>query len=249
MRYWDSAGTTAREKSPRRRVRRVWFAVPAAVAAAAAAVALWSGIFVITDVQFFGGGTIPQESLRRVRAGLVGKNLATASFGEAREALLAFPEVRDAKFVRRPRHTVECRVIKREPVVLLVAGDLLEVDAEGVVMPRRAGPGDIDLPIITGIGSREIDKPAGARRIERAVEILELFKKLGLSPATQLSEIHVSGDEIDLVWMGSGTVVKLGRDQYSSRIRKLQTVIGILSDREGFPSVIDLRFDRQVIVR
>jgi len=249
MRYWDSTGMAAREASLRRRVSLKWFALAAAGVAVASAVALWSGIFIITDVQFFGGGTIPQDSLKRIRASLIGRNLVTVSFSDARETLLAFPEVRDAVFKRHPRHAVECRVVKREPVALLVAGDILEVDAEGVIIPRRAGKGDVDLPVITGIGPREIGERSGARSIERAVKILELFKKLGLSPAKQLSEIHVSGENIDLVWMGTGTLVRLGRDEYANRVRKLKTVLGILNDRERFPSVIDLRFDRQVVVR
>ena len=79
--------------------------------------------------------------------------------------------------------------------------------------------------------------------------MLRLFKELGFSPAKQLSEIHIAGDEIDLVWMGTGTLVRLGRDEYAMRVRKLRTVFGILNDREQFPKLIDLRFDRQVVVR
>jgi|WetSurMetagenome_2_1015567.scaffolds.fasta_scaffold64047_3 cell division septal protein FtsQ len=249
MRYWESAHMVSRETPVRSTLSRKWIAAAAAVVAAGAAVAFWSGIFIITDVQFFGGGTIPQDSLKRIRASLVGKNLATASFSDARKALLEFPEVRDVAFARRPCHSVECRLTKREPVALLIAGDILEVDSEGVVIPRRAGKGDVDLPVITGIGPREIGKSSGAQGIGRAVEILDLFKKLGLSPARQLSEIHVSGENVDLVWMGTGTLVRLGRDGYASRVRKLKTVLSILSDGERFPSVIDLRFDRQVVVR
>jgi len=249
MRYWESTGMAVRGASKRRRVSPKWLALAAAGVAVVAAVALWSGIFIITDVQFFGSGTIPQNSLKRIRAGLVGRNLLTVSFSDARETLLAFPEVRDAAFKRRSPHAVQCRIVKREPVALLVAGDILEVDSEGVIIPRRAGKGDVDLPVITGIGPREIGKRSGTRSIECAVEILELFKKLGLSPAKQLSEIHISGEDVDLVWMGTGTLVRLGRDQYASRVGKLKTVLGILNDREQFPSVIDLRFDRQVVVR
>ncbi len=249
MRYWDTAETPARETRERRRISRKWLLVPAAVVAAAGAVALWSGIFIITNVQFFGGGSIPQESLKRIRAGIVGKNLVTVSFAEARAKLLEFPEVRDAEFSRRPRHGVECRISKREPVALLVAGDILEVDAEGVIIPRRAGAGDIDLPVITGIPPREIAERSESPGVGRAVEILALLKKLGLSPAKQLSEIHVAGEDVDLVWMGTGTLVKLGREEYASRIRKLQTVVGIMKDGDRIPRVIDLRFDRQVVVR
>ena len=249
MRYWDSTGMVGRKTQHRRRVSRKWFALAAVGIGAAAAVALWSGIFIITDVQFFGGGTLPQDSLKRIRTSLIGKNLVTVSFSDARETLLAFPEVREATFSRRPWHEVECRVVKREPVALLVSGDILEVDEEGVIIPRRAGKGDLDLPVITGISPREIGEQSGAIGIARAVEVLDLFKKLGLSPARQLSEIHVSGENVDLVWMGTGTLIRLGRDQYASRVGKLKTVIGILNDRERFPSVIDLRFDRQVVVR
>jgi cell division septal protein FtsQ len=255
MRYWDAAETTARaagatnERRGGRRLSRKWLFVPAVALAAAGAVALWSGIFIITNVQFFGGGTIPQQSLKRIQAGLVGKNLVTVSFAEARASLLEFPEVRDAEFRRRPRHGIECRISKREPVALLVAGDILEVDAEGVIIPRRAGRGDIDLPVITGIPPREIKERSESPGVGRAVEILALLKKLGLSPAKQLSEIHVAGEDVDLVWMGTGTLVKLGRDEYASRIRKLQTVVGILNDSDRIPRVIDLRFDRQVVVR
>jgi cell division septal protein FtsQ len=249
MSYWHPTSMASREASRGRRIPRKWLAISAGVVAAAAAVALWSGIFIITDVQFFGGGTIPQDSLKRIRASLMGRNLVTVSFSDARKALLEFPEVRDAVFQRRPWHAVECRVEKREPVALLVAGDNFEVDGEGVVIPRRAGNGDVDLPVITGIGPQELGERSGARSIERAVKILELFKKLGLSPSRQLSEIHVSGEDIDLVWMGTGTLVRLGRDQYASRVGKLKTVLGFMNDGEQFPSVIDLRFDRLVVVR
>jgi len=249
MRFWESRGMVVRGASTGPRIPMKWLALPAAIIAAAACVALWSGIFIITNVQFYGCGTIPQDSLKRIRGGLIGKNLATVSCAGARERLLAFPEVRDAVFKRRPCHTVECYLVKREPVALLVAGDILEVDAEGVIIPRRAGAGDVDLPVITGVDQREIGAQGGSRSVGRAVEVLRLFKELGFSPAKQLSEIHVAGEDVDLVWMGTGTLVRLGRDEYENRVRKLRTVFGILNDREQFPQVIDLRFDRQVVVR
>lgn len=249
MKFWESRGMVARGASTGPRIPKKWFVLPAAIISAAACVVFWPGVFSITDVRFTGCGTIPKDSLQHIRESFIGKNLVTAPCAETRNRLLAFPEVRDAMFKRHAMHTLECSLVKREPVALLVAGDIFEVDADGIVIPKRAGKGDIDLPIITGIDRREIGSAAQSRSIARAVEVLKLFKELGFSPAKQLSEIHVESDEIDLVWMGTGTLVRLGREEYSGRVRKLRTVFGILNDREQFPQLIDLRFDRQVVVR
>jgi hypothetical protein len=237
-------GATSEPRIPKR-----WLALPAAVITAASCVVLWSGLFTITEVKFHGCGTVPKDSLNAVRASLVGRNLLTASCAEAGRRLRSAPEVRDVVFKRRLLHTIDCRLAKREPVALLAAGDYLEVDDEGVIIPRRAGSGDVDLPVITGISQKDFGVREGKRGIGRAIEALRLFKELGLSPAKQLSEIHVEGDDIDLVWMGTGTLILLGRDGYESRVRKLRMVFGILNDREHFPEVIDLRFDRQVVIR
>ena len=249
MKFWEAHGMAAREATPKPRIPRKLRALAAGIIAVAVCIVLWPGVFVITDVEFHGCGAIPRDSLKRVRALLIGKNLATASVAGARTRLLEFPEVQDVVFKRRFRHTLECYLVKREPVALLVAGDILEVDGDGVIIPRRSGCGDIDLPVITGIDKRDLCARKGARGIERAIEVLTLFRDLGFSPAKQLSEIHVDGDDVDLVWMGTGTVVRLGRDDYANRVRKLRTVFGILNDREQFPQLIDLRFDRQVVVR
>jgi hypothetical protein len=231
------------------RIPKRWLALPAAGIVTVACVILWSGLFTVTDVKFHGCGTIPKDSLKTIRASLIGKNLLIASFAEARARLQSVPEVQHAFLKRRLPHTLDCYLAKREPVALLLAGDILEVASDGVIIPRRAGGGDIDLPVITGITQKELGRQAGKRGIGRAMEVLRLFKELGFSPAKQLSEIHVDGNNIDLVWMGTGTLILLGRDGYESRVRKLRMVIGILSDRECFPELIDLRFDRQVVIR
>jgi len=223
--------------------------LPAAIIIAAAGVIFLSGLFTVENVRFHGCGTVPEDSLARVRESLLGRNLVTVSCTHARERLVSFGEVQTAVFKRRPFKTLECYLVKREPVALLIAGSIREVDREGVILPKRAGRGDIDLPVITGIDQKAIGKERGRQGIARALEVLVLFKELGFSPAKQLSEVHGSGDEIDLVWMGTGTLIKLGRDGYAGRVRKLRTVFGTLKDHEHFPRLIDLRFERQVVIR
>lgn len=249
MRFWQSQGMVSRGTPSGPRIPKKWLVLPAALITASVGVVFFSGIFTIENVQFHGCGSVPADSLERVRETLLGENLATVSCDDARARLVSFPEVQDAVFKRRPPKRLDCYLVKREPVALLVAGNTREVDREGVILPRRAGKGDVDLPVITGIDQKAIGKERGRKSIARALEVLALFKELGFSPSKQLSEVHVSGDEIELVWMGTGTLIRLGRDGYPGRVRKLRTVFGTLNDREHFPQLIDLRFDRQVVIR
>lgn len=249
MRFWESSVMASR--APARRLplgRRGCLAI-AAAAAALAGVALFTGLFTVAEVRFHGCASVPADTLAAVRAALVGGNLLTISTERSRARLLACGEVADAVFKRRPFHVVECFIAKRVPVALLVAGNVREVDAHGAVIPRRAGPGDVDLPLITGIGERALAGRGGRQGVGRAVEVLRLFREAGFSPAEQLSEIHVEGEEVDLVWMGTGTLIRLGREEYADRIRKLRAVYSVLDGRNPFPELIDLRFDRQVIIR
>jgi cell division septal protein FtsQ len=249
MKFWESQGMASRGASRRFRIPRRPLAGAAAALAAAAAAVFCTGLFTVTTVRFHGCASVPEDSLEIVRIGLIGRNLATLRTGWARERLASFREVESVRFARRPFHTIECRLVKREPVALLAAGSLMEVDREGVVLPPRAGRGDIDLPVITGIGERSLGREAGRRNLARALEVLRLIRAEGFSPAKQVSEIHVDGDDIDLVWTGSGTLIRLGRDEHASRVRKLKAVNTVLLDREGHPEIIDLRFNRQVIIR
>lgn len=76
-----------------------------------------------------------------------------------------------------------------------------------------------------------------------------MFKECGFSPDHQLSEIHIEDKEIILVWMDMGSVIRLGKEGFEQRIRKLKSVYGVLKEQKSFPKLVDLRFNRQVVIR
>ena len=249
MKFWLPERTAPRRFPVRPRfVRRLLLA--AAVAAAAAyCIIFYSGIFTIKEVRFAGAGTIPQDTLRAIEKRLVGANLVTLSLPRVAKRFRGFPEVKSIVLVRHLFGVLECTLVRREPVALLACGDLIEVDGEGVALPKRAGRTDVDLPLITGLDERTLKRAEGKRSVRRALEVLSIFKGLGFSPVDRLSEIHVDGEDVDLVWMGTGTLVKLGRGAYADRVRTLRTIYGAFNESERIPDVIDLRFDRQVVIR
>jgi len=249
MKFWLGERNVPRRPLVRPALLRRAAAGAAALAAVGYVTVFYSGLFTVKDVRFAGAGTVPADTLARIEKELRGSNLLTLATARVERRFGGFPEVKCVVLVRHLLGGLECRLVRREPVALLACSDLIEVDGEGVMLPRRAGRGDIDLPVITGIDESRLRRSDGRRGVARALEVLAIFKSLGFSRTDQLSEIHVAGDEVDIVWAETGTLVRLGRGEYAERARKLRTVYGAFNDTDHVPDVIDLRFDRQVVIR
>lgn len=238
----------------KRKGGRIWWRRIVPVLAAALMcgllyVSLGTSRLALREVEFHGSVNLPGDSLQVIKASLLGQNMLTVPLSRIRERMLQFPEIRDVIFKRRLMGRIDCYLLQRKPVALVAGEQFIEVDREGIVIPRHAGNTDIDLPVVTGLGAEAFDAPAGRAALSKALEVLRLLNEYGFSPADQLSEIHVEGDEIMLVLLGTGTLVRLGSEDFSCRIRKLHAVYGALDESERFPELIDLRFDRQVVVR
>jgi cell division septal protein FtsQ len=205
--------------------------------------------FELREVEFYGSGNLPADSLQVIKAGILGRNMLTIPLSGVRKRLLEFPEIREVVFKRRLFNKIDCYLMQRKPVALIAGSRIVEVDQEGVIIPKCAGETDVDLPVITGLNRDKLDAPGGRVSLTKALQALKLLNEYGFSPAEQLSEIHVHGDEIMLVWLKTGTLIRLGSEDFESRICKLHAVYGALDENEGFPELIDLRFDRQVVVR
>lgn len=242
--------TTARGRTRTRRSRRrVWIAAASAASLAGTAwMLLFTGLFEIRELRVHGSGRLRLESLRGTADSYRGANVFLVPLDDLREALMEDPAVGTVTFRRRLPHGLDCYLRERQPAALISLGEIAEVDAHGVVIPAGPHEIEIDMPVITGIGQEEADGP-GRTKILRALEVLSLLGRFGFAPAEQLSEIHVDGTDISLVWMGSGTLVHVGAEQFEERIRKFRAVYPALVEQGRLPAEIDLRFDRQVVVR
>jgi cell division septal protein FtsQ len=248
MRRYQALAARGRRR-PRRSPRKIWITTAAAAAVAGAAWTLFfTGLFEIREVRLHGGRHIPVESLRGKVEGYQGANVFLVPLGRLRRLLMEDPAVGTVTFKRRLPHVLDCYLHERQPAALLSIGEMAEVDAEGVVITPELHSTQIDLPVITGVGRSELDG-AGREKIRRALEVLDLLGRFGFSPADQLSEIHVDGDDVSLVWLGTGTFVRVGGEEYEARIRKFRAVYPALIEQGRLPAEIDLRFDRQVVVR
>lgn len=208
-----------------------------------------TGIFEIREIRLHGGRNLALESLGESATEYVGANIFTVPLADMRRRLMADPAVGMVSFRRRPPHRLDCYLRERRPVALVSCGSMFEVDEEGVVIPSAEDAIDIDLPLITGLDEGDLEESGGAGRLGAALDVLELLKEYGFSPAEQLSEIHVDGEEVSLVWMSTGSLIRIGRERFEEKVRKFRAVYPALTDGGSLPATIDLRFDRQVVVR
>ncbi len=249
--YWrNKAGTAGSGGSRRIRPARIvsWVLVSVAIGGMAYSF-FFTDVFELREIRLHGGRYMPEDSLSGILTTRLGSNIFTLPLSSVRKNLMVFPEVARVTFRRRPLHGLDCYVEERIPVALIDLETIFGLDAEGVILPQRSGPWDVDLPLITGISREEARRDKGARMIFKSMEILQLLKDFDFSPAEQLSEIHVEGEDVILVWMGEGTSIQMGRGNYSEKVRKLRAVYGTLGEDGPFPGFIDLRFERQVVIR
>jgi hypothetical protein len=144
-------------------------------------------------------------------------------------------------------------VEERKPVALIEAGNVVEIDEEGFVLPpveRGAVP---DLPILTGVGTR---LPAPGSRCEdpELARVLGIVSGLASSDPDFLAMVS----EIDLARSPVYRIYLLGRPQVlvahargltPAKLAGVRSVLDDL-DRRGRSNVeVDLRFEGQLVVR
>ncbi|MBN2072081.1 MAG: cell division protein FtsQ/DivIB [Candidatus Krumholzibacteriota bacterium] len=241
-----------RKKTSRVSIRTMVVAGISVVAAGSIAyLVFFTSIFEIREIRLHGGRYLPIDSLRIAADGYLGKNIFTFGGDEFKKSMTSFQEISTVSFRRRLFHTVDCYLHERTPVALIAIDEMAGVDAFGTVIPQRAGSvsWDVDLPVITGIEPGEIFEESGKIKIASALEILGLLKDFGFSPAEELSEIHLDSYDVVLVWMGGGTEIQIGKKRFHERIRNFRAVYDALGEAGTFPKSIDLRFERQVVIR
>jgi len=121
-------------------------------------------------------------------------------------------------------------VHERTPLALVKkADDLYLMDVKGFVFKRLGKSDEVDLPVITGLAEKE---PTGSPLLLSTLQLLktmtgsEEYSYLGI-----VSEVNIdSVFGISLIF-DKGLYLKLGVDDFESKLRKLKTVLADLENR------------------
>jgi len=210
---------------------------------------LYSPVFEVRDVSYHGKVRVPEQKLSAAEEAIVGRSMFLVSLDSLRRLIESYPEVKKVIFKRKLFHTIDCYLIERKPVALILSPSVYGVSEDCVLLKNDLNPDYMDLPMITGLSAKELGTEKGMEKIRKAITVLNLFKQSGFEGEIEVSEIFIRDGDVSMVIGSKGTVIRFGKDKYDKAIRKLRAVFGILAREKHFPSVVDLRFDGQVVVR
>lgn len=166
--------------------------------------------------------------------------------------LAVHPMLKEAHVQRKIPGTLMVRVVERRPVALAPTPTLEPVDGEGVRLPLDPAEQRLDLPVlettdVPAPGARFL--PARDRRL--AAEVARL-QEADTSFLQMVSEVSMRGDETLVArWSEPRVEFLLTPGAPARRLREGLVVLAdaIGRDPEHLPTVIDLRFADQVVVR
>jgi len=207
--------------------------------------------FRVREVEIEGCAKINQEAIRSLIMIEGMPNLFTLSLGKIAKRLEKDPWVDQVILRKVFPNKVRIRVEERRPIAILQLEQFYYIDAKGVIFsPAKDGDG-YNFPFLTGLTRQAFEKDPEASKelIMRALEFLRIIEREKPSPLEEVSEIHMSRSfGIDCYAKANGLKVKMGRDSFDAKLRRLAIVWSDLRKRGLSAMSIDCSdLDRMVV--
>lgn len=241
-----------RNGAPRKGTLFIFLLLLTAGAILASAYTLYakSPYFTVRDVIMIGGEP-SSVNYAELEGMLTEKNIFKIDLKGAKDYMLDnYPELLDLRLERAFPDSIIATIILRKPVAQLYRKRYYPVDEDGVLLSGAADQPDKKLPIINGVRvnlSRQVGKATESKRIKEALSLLKELEGSGILDRHVLVEIDVTSLRNIIFFLEDGLEVKIGREDYASRLKNLKEV---LSDPKIKPEdirYIDLRFKEPVI--
>jgi hypothetical protein len=252
-------GRALRER-PRRqrggRLRRLGLMLGVVLALTALAHLPWQSLrrsfAVVTDLRVVGARALAADTVLAMAGLKRGDDLVGLDLERARQRLLLEPRVAEAGLRRRGLRGVEVRIEERVPVLLVAHGVPWEIDSAGVLLPPLSTGVTADVPLLSG--PRFDTLPAGAHlqtpAVERGLAWIRALSARELELGARTSEIDVSDPGTTGLLLMSGTRVLCPAWPPGVRtLSALRVVLADLERRGTLAGEVDMRYERQVIVR
>ncbi len=207
------------------------------------------------SIEAEGNNELSRGELVKVFGSDIGRNVFFVPLARREAALEASPWVRHATVMRVLPNTIRVTIEERVPVAFVRVGRQIElVDGEGVLLsmtPATLAQRHYSFPVVVGLDPAS---PPGAR-----AERMHLFRSFvsaldsgGGRITSQLSEVDLSDlDDVRAVVPAEGTDILLhfGDSDFLERYRSYQEHLGEWRQQYPHLSAVDLRYDRQVVLK
>ena len=207
---------------------------------------------VLSDLRVRGQVYLDPERIRRASGLHRGDDLFDLDLAAVRQRLLREPRIARAEVRRHGLRGVELRVAERQPALVVLRGEPMEIDTAGVLM-APIQPGVVaDVPLLAGVDCSRVRPGAkiDAPGVQRGLAWMALLSDNALRLSGEVSEVDVSDPHTTAFVLMNG--VHVLAPEWPNGVRPMSGLRVALADLEkkGMrPGTIDVRFKDQVIVR
>lgn len=210
-----------------------------------------SPYFIVENMSFVGkapNSTVNYGELERM---ITGRNTFALKLSDIRKYMLKkYPELFELRLTRAFPNSVIAKMIMRKPVAQIYDENYYPVDKDCVILSGSKGTPEGGLPVISGVSS-QISKQAGtktdSRQVGKALELLKEINLSGILEEHKLVEIDISNLRNAIFFLENGLEIKIGYEEYASRLNNLKAVLRDPKIRPADIRYIDLRFKEPVI--
>lgn len=207
--------------------------------------------FVVRNVIMVGkkpDSTVNYGKLERM---VMDRNIFKVNLKDIKEYMLNnYRELRDLKLLRSFPDTITAIMTLRRPVAQIHQELYYPVDSDGVILSGVKGFPDERLPIIRGIASdisNQVGTMTDSKQVKKALLLLKQLDASGILDEHTLIEIVVPSIKNVIFFLEDGLEVKIGCEDFASRLENLKKVLEDPRIRTSDIRYIDLRFKEPVI--
>ncbi len=208
--------------------------------------------FDLREVQLQGNVSVADSLIHNITRPYLGQNLLRISKRGISGEVLEFARIKNVKIRRRLLHTLSIQILERKGLIYLksTSGDLFPIDEEAVVLERYGSVYTEDLPILStyldnsGLkAGTQLDKPY----IKSALQLHKRIQKEAADFLPLVSEYYVIDSLVYIVDARYGTRIIPSTQNLAKQFKRYQFVQD--NGNINRNSVVDLRFDNQVVVK
>ncbi|HUP18550.1 MAG TPA: FtsQ-type POTRA domain-containing protein [Gemmatimonadota bacterium] len=213
----------------------------------------WLDLLKVREVRVI-GVEVAHPNVLVAEAGLMGADIHYWSgLGQYAERAERDPLVHSARLVRRFPNRLALEVVERRPVALIALDRLTPADSAGRVLPVDPFHAGWDVPVLTGPWTSASVVEAGRVRpgaVRRTLAWLGEVERKYPVLAREISTIELDRrGTVTLRLVHSEGAVVLAHDTPIEKLALIDDVLRDLHEKEIPYTVLDFRFEDQIVVR
>jgi len=210
----------------------------------------------IDSINLYGQRTMSQERVSSLIDPYLGKPLRALDLKKIQDGFLEYPLIRSAKVTRHYPNTLDIYLYDILPVAYFAMNEIMTLDDKATLLPLPDKGMLYNLPIITGIKAdprtAQIGEIIPDETIKMLIDFLKVIRREHRNIYLDISEISYDRRGIKLISATHGTTVLLGNEDDAAFNTSILAAFIAEDSDSGIISpyqYIDLRFDRQLIVK